>query len=582
LAESRQRRWSHRPAGRPKRAAIAGCPHFSAKPIASPEPDITVYDLSQNISGRPVLGAKGAAGSSIKLLPGELLDSAGRVSQKSSGSPVYFQYTLRDGEQNWHPQFTYSGFRYLEAHAPPGAVQSLSAQFIHSSAPMVGEFSCSNPLLNQIHDLINAAILSNMQSVLTDCPHREKLGWLEQSHLMGPAIMFNYDVATLYGKICSDMRDAQHPDGCVPTIAPEYVVFKDKYADFSNSPEWGSAAVINPWLMFQQYGDRRFLEENYEMMRLYVEYLHRREDAGIIDFGLGDWYDIGPGEPGYSKLTSKSLTATAIYYRDLTILRRTARLLNDPNTAERCAAFCENVRASFNKKFLNPDTGQYDTASQTANAMPLAIGLVDPSHRPQVLENLIRDIRARENHITAGDIGFRFVVDALANAGRSDVIYDLLCRTDSPSYGFQLRQGATTLTEAWDANPKNSQNHLMLGHAESWFYEHLTGIHLDLSRSAPKQIEIKPAIVPGLEWAQASHQSVLGKIASRWERDGDSLKLAIQIPFNAAATLHIPTTDAGSIVENGQAFSHSPGVRLVKTAEKEAIFEVGSGSFVVN
>ena len=203
---------------------------FSPKAVTEPKAGAKVFDLGQNFSGWPSITVTGPAGATIKMITGELLDDAGLVTQKNTGSPVWFAYTLSgSGEETWRPRFSYSGFRYLQVEgAEPCEKFAIKGQFIYSASPRAGEFSCSNPLLNQIHDLINAAIRSNMQTLLTDCPHREKLGWLEQVHLMGPAILFEYDAIALFRKMCADMRDAQHDDGCVPTIAPEYVVFKQK------------------------------------------------------------------------------------------------------------------------------------------------------------------------------------------------------------------------------------------------------------------------------------------------------------------------------------------------------------------
>jgi alpha-L-rhamnosidase len=541
--------------------------------------DVAVYDLGRNFSGWAEVTTSGEAGANIKLLPGELLDSDGRVSQKSTGSPISFSYTTGRGKRTWQPKFSYTGFRYIEAQGNITAIEKLTGQFIHSSAAIVGKFSCSKPLFNDIHELINMAILSNLQSVLTDCPHREKLGWLEQTHLMGPAIMFNYDVPLLYSKICQDMREAQQPDGCVPTIAPEYTKFKDQWADFSNSPEWGSAAVINPWLVYQQYGDLEILHDNFEMMRRYVEYLHGREQDGIIEFGLGDWYDIGPGDPGYSKLTSKGLTGTAIYYLDLQLLEKTAILIGETEQAERCAALARRVRRAFGARFFNEKAGHYDRGSQTANGMALAMGLVDRAQEPRVLDSLVRDIRARENHITAGDIGFRFVLDALAGAGRSDVIFDLLSRTDPPSYGAQLRQGATTLTEAWDAKPAKSQNHLMLGHAEIWFYQSLAGIRLDMTRAVPDRLTIQPAIVGDVSWVEASYESILGRIVSCWERQDRKFTLSIEIPCNATGTVYVPTRDPAKLREGGRPIGGGPHVRLIDVRNEAAVLSVDAGKY---
>jgi alpha-L-rhamnosidase len=552
---------------------------FSPARISNPAPDLAIYDLGQNFSGWPRIKTKGQPGSKINLLPGELLDASSRVSQRSCGSPISFSFTSAGKPQSWHPEFSYTGFRYIEARGDVAAIEELEGQFVHSSAAGAGSFSCSNPLFNQIHELIRAAIASNMQSVLTDCPHREKLGWLEQSHLMGPAIMFNYDVPLLYAKICSDMREAQQSDGCVPTIAPEYTKFTGQYADFSNSPEWGSAAVINPWLTFQQYGDAQILRDNFEMMRRYVRYLHHRAQDGIIDFGLGDWYDIGPGDPGYSKLTSKALTGTAFYFLDLRILAKVALLLGDPTEAKLCTQRATGVRRAFQARFFDPRAGHYDRNSQTANAMALALGLGDPGDAPRILDGLIADIRERENHITAGDIGFRFVLDALSEADRSDVIFDILSRTDSPSYGAQLRAGATSLTEAWDANPTKSQNHLMLGHAEQWFFQSLAGIRLDMSLGGADRLVIRPTIVGDVSRAEAAYESILGPIRCRWERHDRGLDLSVEIPFNSSATIHLPAPHGAKIFESGRPIADISNVKLKKLDREVAIIIVDAGKY---
>ena len=510
--------------------------------VSEPKPGVRVFDLGQNFSGWPKITARGRAGSTIKLITAELLDQDGFASQKNSGSPVYFSYTLcGDGEETWHPRFSYTGFRYLQAEGDIDALVGVEGQFIHSSAKVVGNFECSSDSFNRIHALILNAIKSNFQHVLTDCPHREKLGWLEQTHLMGPAVFYNFDAASLYAKICADMRDAQLPNGCVPTIAPQYTTFKPPWDYFNDSPEWGSAMVINPWLIYQRTGDRAILEENYDAMKRYVEYLHTREQDGIIDYGLGDWYDIGPGEPGVAKLTSKAVTATGIYLYDVAILSEVAKLLGHKDDVNRYLEFSLRIREALRKRFYNPTTKRFDTGSQTAHAMAL-FGLISPAEDSQaVLEHLVADIRERQNHITAGDIGFYFVIRALSDRGRSDVIFDLLSRTDPPSYGAQLAAGATTLTEAWDANPKNSQNHLMLGHAEIWFYEYLAGISFDLSRRAD-QVRIRPAIVGDLTQARASYESIRGLIASEWQRSGKGVNLKVTIPPDVTAEVEIPGT----------------------------------------
>jgi hypothetical protein len=396
---------------------------------------------------------------------------------------------------------------------------------------------------------------------------------------MGDAIMFNYDVPLLYAKISRDMRDAQHANGTVPTIAPQYTEFAKPHDVFNDSLEWGSAAVICPWLIYRRYGDRGILQQNYASMAAYVEYLHSRDKDGIIEFGLGDWYDIGPGAPGFAKLTSLGLTGTAVYFQDVQILQRVATLLGFNDDASRYAGLSERILRAFTAKFFDARTWRYDRGSQTAQAMPLALGMVPEEHRGKVLENLVADIRAHENHITAGDIGFHYVVRALGDGGRSNVMFDILKRNDPPSYGSQLAAGATTLTEAWDANPRNSQNHFMLGHAEIWFYEYLAGIRIDLSKPAPEQIVIRPAIVGDLSWVKASYESVRGRISSEWRRDGRAVSLDVTIPANVVAQIYVPAEARNSVREGGRPIEDCPEIAATGVQGDAVCCEVGSGSY---
>jgi hypothetical protein len=511
--------------------------------VTEPKPGVFVYDLGRNFSGWPEITVNGPRGSSVKLISGELLDRDGLTSQRSSGGPQWYTYTLGGhGTQTWHPRFSYWGFRYVQVERTPDAgvlpeVISLNGQFIHAAAPATGEFETSSDLLNRTHALIDAAIQSNLQSILTDCPHREKLGWLEQTHLIGSALMYDFDLATFYEKISNDMADAQNTDGLIPDIAPEFVVFERGFLD---SPEWGSAFILDPWLAYKKYGDTGIIAAHYEAMKRYASYLDSKAEGNIISYGLGDWYDIGPGEPGESKLTSLGVTATATYYQDLITLAESARVLHKPQEEAAFRNHAAAVRQSFNQRFYTAETHVYDKGSQTAYAMALATGLAPDQDRPFILQKLVADIKAHDNHVTAGDIGFHYVVEALMENGRSDVLFDMLSRTDSPSYGYQLKKGATTLTEAWDANPLDSQNHFMLGHAEEWFYRGLAGIDFDLSRPEGHQLIIKPSPVGNLTSAAATYSSVLGKITSQWTNSAGVFKLTVDIPPNLTAIIKLP------------------------------------------
>lgn len=565
---------------------------FSPRTTKVQNPATRTYDLGQNISGWPEIIVRGPRGAKIEITAGELLNTDGNVTQHSAnarpGSANLFSYTLKGtGDETWHPRFSYYGFRYIQTTEVKSAESSnrpvllaVKGDFVHADATQVGEFSTSNRLFMRIHRLIDMAILSNMVSILTDCPTREKLGWLEQTYLAGSAIFFNYDVAPLYRKMARDMRDAQLPNGMIPSIAPEYLAFVDKHGNntsFRDSPEWGSAAVLSPWTAYEYTGDRALLSDSYEAMVRYVDYLRSRMQDNMLSYGLGDWYDIGPNPPGESQLTSKSLTATAIYYQDLTTLSQIAQLLDKPADAQSFQKEADAVRSTVNARLLHPDTGLYDRGSQTANAM--ALGIVPDNLRATVMNKLVENIREHSNHVTTGDIGFHYEVRALTDGGHSGVLNDLLSRTDSPSYGYQLTKGATTLTEAWDTNPDSSQNHFMLGHAEEWFYRGLAGIDFDLNRPAASRIVIRPSLVSGTRETFASYDSVLGKIVSHWSRNATDVALDITIPPGSSATIYLPTSTSESVRESGRTLRLGPGIQRIAVENGRVKCVAGSGEF---
>jgi alpha-L-rhamnosidase len=544
---------------------------FHPVKITEPAASIRVYDLGQNFSGWPEITVRGTPGSQVRLTPGELLDAKGFVTQESSGGPVYFTYTLKGGaEETWHPRFSYYGFRYIQLEGK-AEVLKLEGQFLYSSAPTAGGFSCSNQLFNRIHQLILAAIRSNLQSVVTDCPHREKLGWLEVPYLMAPSIGYNYDLSAYFPKIVRDMRDAQTVEGLVPDYAPEFAFSPDGFRD---SPEWGSAAVVVPWWVYRKYGDRRILEQSLPMMTRYVNYLGTKARDEIVAYGLGDWYDIGPGEPGPSKLTPRGVTATATYYQDVIILEQVNRLLGQQADGDRYAKLATRVREAFQRHFFDPKEGYYASGSQTAQAMPLVLNLCAAAECPRVLKHLVADVTDRGNQQTAGDIGHHYLVRALIDAGRPDLLFAMTSRTDPPSYGAQLARGATSLTEAWDADRKSSQNHCMLGHIEEWFYAGLAGIEADFDR-----IAIKPQVAGDLAWVKAWHDTVWGRVESDWKIDESGFELTVRIPANATAYVFVPGNSVEQIKEGGRPAEKAEGVRYKRREGEALVFEVESGQY---
>jgi alpha-L-rhamnosidase len=417
--------------------------------------------------------------------------------------------------------------------------------------------------------LIDWAIKSNTVSVYTDCPHREKLGWLEQTHLMGASVQYNYDVASLNRKVIMDMMSAQYPDGKIPEIAPEFTAFTPP---FDESPEWGSAAIILPWYNYKWYGDKQTLEEAYPMMQRYVDYLLTKDSLFILKHGLGDWYDIGPQKSGFSQMTKMGITATATLYYDLTIMMEAAKLLNKINDGKKYQQLSVKVQQAFNKSFFDKQKLQYDSASQTANAMALYMGLVETKNRNTVIDALIKDIKNRNDALTAGDIGYRYVLRALEDAGRSDIIFDMNSRDDVPGYGFQLKHGATALTESWQAYESVSNNHFMLGHLMEWFYAGLAGIKQANNSVAYNKIEIKPQVVGDVTSAKGNYHSVYGDIVSDWKRNEKEFELNVEIPVNTTATIYVPATSNSIIKQDGKTIN-------AKYVNGKAVVKIGSGKY---
>jgi alpha-L-rhamnosidase len=505
----------------------------------------TVYDFGQNTSGILSIKVKGNAGAVIKIKPDELINAEGNVTQISGGGPYELNYTLKGSDvEQWQPAFTYYGFRFadVEITDPPNIsvpTELLDITMLHTrnSAPTVGTFSCSDTLFNKTFDLILWGIKSNMASVATDCPHREKLGWLEQTYLIGSSMHYNFDIHRLYTKIVDDMMDSQLDNGLVPDIAPEYVQFNEGFRD---SPEWGSAAVIIPWQLYHWYGDKAILTKAYPMMEKYVAYLQKKSVDNIIDYGLGDWYDLGPKYPGEAQLTPKAVTATAIYYYDLQLMAKISLLLNHTTNADQYLAQAAQVKAAFLKKFYDPATGTCATNSQTAYAISLYTGLIPEGDKEKVFMNLVNSIITNNYSLTSGDVGYHFLVRVLSENGRSDILYKMNNRNDVPGYGYQIKKGATALTESWAALSNTSNNHMMLGHLMEWFYNGLGGIYQTEKSVGYRNLVLAPKPVGEITWVNCSYQSVAGMISSDWKITGDTFYWRMKIPNSSVARVVVP------------------------------------------
>ena len=524
-----------------------------------------LLDMGQNLAGFPEITVSGKRGQKITLVVAEsVVDSCHAANQRQTGRQHYYTYTLKgDKRETWHPRFSYYGFRYiqLEGAVLKGqknpdklpVVHNIQSCFVHNAAADVSSFTCSNKIFTQAHQLIHNAVRSNMQAVFTDCPHREKLGWLEQDHLNGPGLLYNYDLTTYYPKLMRDMADAQQANGMVPTTAPQYTIFEGPGLDvFTDSPEWGSAMVVIPFLYYDTYGDDSLIRQYYRQMRAYVDYLSSRAEGNLIDFGLGDWYDYGDFRAGFSRNTPVGLVASAHYYMDIRYIAEAARMLGNSYDADYYTRLGNDVKEAFNSKYFDAETCQYGTGSQTSNSLPLFLGIAPTNSRAAVLRNLVTDIRQHGTRLTTGDVGNRYLFQTLARAGLDEVMYAMHNHEEAPGYGFQLKFGATTLTEQWDPRQGSSWNHFMMGQIDEWFFYSLAGIQSNPDEKGYQHFLLKPQTPGDLTSLDATYRTLYGEIRVSWQRTEGEFNLQVTVPANCTAEVWLPGEEqCAGVVKSG-------------------------------
>ena len=537
------------------------------------DPSAFVLDMGQNLAGFPEITVRGKRGQKVTLIVAEAFTDEGACNQRQTGRQHYYEYTLKgEGDETWHPRFSYYGYRYIQVEGAvlkgqknPGklpVLKNIQSCFVYNSARKVSTFECSNPIFNAAHRLIEKAVRSNMQSVFTDCPHREKLGWLEQVHLNGPGLLYNYDLTAFAPQIMRNMADAQHANGAMPTTAPEYVVFEGPGMDaFAESPEWGGALVIFPYMYYETYGDDSLIKKYYQNMRRYVDYLSTRADRHILSFGLGDWYDYGDFRAGFSRNTPVPLVATAHYYMSVDYLIKAASIVGNDYDVRYYSSLAYDIMVAFNERFLNYDTAQYGTGSQCSNALPLFLrltqsaghqGIYEMDHRlnRKVFMNLVKDVEAHGNRLTTGDVGNRYLIQTLANYGADELIYKMFNHEEAPGYGFQLKFGATTLTEQWDPRQGSSWNHFMMGQIDEWFFNSLAGIR-PYVKNGYQIVGIAPKPVGDLKYVKCSYDTPYGVIAVDWTHENGTFTLNLSVPVNTTAVVTLPGEIAPKEVQSG-------------------------------
>ncbi len=519
-----------------------------------------IFDLGQNISGVTKLRVSGEKGSVIRVTHAEQLDCLGNLDL--SNIDVHYRpkdtldpfqtdvYTLNGAkDQVFEPKFNYKGFQYVEVKSTTAIdldKNDLSGLFMHTDVEAIGSIHSSNQLLNNIWKATNNSYCSNLFGYPTDCPQREKNGWTGDAHINIETALYNYDGISVYEKWMKDHKDEQQANGVLPSIIPTWGGWG---YDWGNGPDWTSTITIIPWELYQFYGDDHALKMMYEPMKKYVDYIRSISyDGGLTNWGLGDWVPV-------KSVTPKELTSSIYYFVDASIMAKTALHFGKQEDFKTYAALAKQIKDAVNDKYLNPKTGVYGQGFQTEQSAALYWGLVPDSLKEKAAKRLVEAVSKSDNHIDVGLLGTRTILGALSQNGYADLAYQVATQDTYPSWGWWIRNGATTLYENWDihANSDLSKNHIMFGAIGGWFYSGLGGILPDPEKPGFKHIILKPNLVAGLDQFEAKFQSPHGEIISSWDTNTDgTVKYEVRIPNNSTATLYL---DVDTVEFQGEAIS---------------------------
>lgn len=505
-----------------------------------------VYSFPKNFSGFCRLKVKGERGTRIVVRHGELLKPDGRLEQANIDvyyHPVkpdeFFQtdmFTLKGtGEEEvFTPSFTYHGFQYVEIESSRPIElekENLTGLFVHTDLRPVGSFACSMPLLNKIWDATMQSYRSNLHSIPTDCPQREKNGWTADAHVAVDLGLLGFDGITFYEKWMDDFRDCQARDSSGGIAAMIPAVGGYGWV----GPVWDAALFIIPDALYHYYGDTACIAKMYPCMLRYLDYMKTREaDGGYIQYGLGDWLF-------WKRKAQVEFTSTAYYFREYQLMARFAGILGKDSLPFTRKA--DALKELINRKFFNPETGVYANGTQTGQALALYFGLVPDGKEQMVADKLHEYLEADDFFLNFGLIGTKTVPAMLAKYGYMDDAMKMITKTDAPSWGYWIdKLGYTTLPETWTLSPvfkDASLNHVFFGDVAAWMMNQLAGINYDPVVPGFRRIRITPHFVKELEWAEGRYHSVAGPVRSRWERKDGQVVLTVDIPMGTDAVIEV-------------------------------------------
>lgn len=534
-----------------------------------------IFDMGQNMVGWVTLKVKGPAGTRVKLRFAEILNPDGSIYRENlRNADATDLYTLRGGgEESFTPSFTFHGFKYVEVSGYPGkpGLDAISGQVVGSlNQPPTGRLDTSSELINRMWKIGLWGQRGNFLSIPTDCPQRdERLGWTGDAEVFWRTGAYNFDISSFTRKFMLDMNDAQSPEGAFSNVAPDLLPFPG----FVGAPGWGDAGVIIPWTAWLHYGDKEFIEENWEPMRRWMDFIALANPDFLRRKGVGpnfaDW--LAPDER-----TPKDLVATAYWALIADMMSQMAAATGKNAEAGQYATLLENIRTAFQREFVK-ENGEVAGGTQTAYLLTLYTKMAPKSLEPAMVDNLVKDIESRGGHLSTGFLGTPFLLFTLSQYGRADVAYRLLLNETYPSWGYMLSKGATTWWERWNGDTgdpaMNSYNHYAFGSVVAWVYRSVAGIDTSAEKPGFREITIRPLPDARIHHARGEYDSVYGKIVSDWSgTPAGPFSLNVTIPPNTTAKVFLPLIPNARITQDGKP------VEPTKEAGRYVI-ATGSGSY---
>lgn len=559
-----------------------------------PAPGEYVYDLGQNMVGVARLRLNGKKGQTVRIRYAEELYRSGErrgrlYTENFRSAKVTDTYTFaRDEAVTYQPTFTQHGFRYIGItglDAPPEA-KDVQGVVLGSDLANIGDLRLSHAMVDQLVRNIRWGQRGNFVSIPTDTPARdERLGWTGDISVFAPTASRYQDTRAFLSKWMDDVRDSQRADGNIPAVVPQP---RNEFEE--TGVGWSDAFITVPHAVWRATGDTRIVRRNWAAMRRFYGFIHdsATSDGNLLEEGRsswfsGDWLNLEEVD----RLEEHRVIATAYFAENTRMMAEMAAAIGETREAAEWEALVPRIRDAFVAAYHLPD-GSIHTGTQTVYAMALGMSLIaDRQQREQTAARFVEKLVADDYHLRTGFLGTPWLLPALSSIGRNELAMRLLLNEDYPSWGFEIRMGATTMWERWNTigadgefGPvdMNSFNHYAYGAVGDWMFQHLGG--LQILEPGYRKSRIAPLIGQGgLSHARCSIQTPYGLLASEWKVDQDALTLAVTVPVNTRAEVVIPATDAEAVREGTASATSAPGVKESAFKDGRLTLLVGSGRY---